>query len=95
LTAYVEAIRVFKTDKQVATAVILKYGGITDKQEIEEYYATLTKNFLQDNPIPSLKGMKTVLDQLSARNPRVRDIKPETLIDARFLSDLKEKGFIK
>jgi NitT/TauT family transport system substrate-binding protein len=95
LTAYVEAIRVFKTDKQVATAVILKYGGLTDRQEIDEYYTTLTKNFLQDNPIPSLKAIKTVLDQLSARNPRVRDIKPETLIDTRFLSDLKEKGFIK
>jgi NitT/TauT family transport system substrate-binding protein len=95
LKAYVEAIRYFKTNKQAAFGVIFKHGGITDKQEMEEYYATLTKNFLQDNPTPSLKAIKTVLDQLSARNPRVRDIKPEALIDTRFLSDLKEKGFIK
>lgn len=95
LKAYVEAIRYFKTDKQAAFKVISQYSGVRDKQDIEEYYTTLTKNFLQDNPVPTLKGMQTVLDQLGARNPRVRDIKPEDLIDTRFLRELKEKGFTK
>ena len=87
-----EAIGVFKTNKQVAFSVISKYTGIKDKQDIDEYYTTLTKNFLQDNPSPTLKGIKTVLDQLSARDPRVREIKPEDLIETRFLRDLTVKG---
>jgi hypothetical protein len=45
-----------------------------------------------DNPMPTLKGVKTVLDQLSARNPRIRELKPEDLIETRFLKDLQEKG---
>jgi ABC-type nitrate/sulfonate/bicarbonate transport system substrate-binding protein len=85
LKAYLEAIRLFKTKKQAAFTVISKYTGIKDKQEIEEYYTTLTKNFLQDVPSPTLKAIRTVLEQLSARTPRVRDIKPEDLIEARFL----------
>jgi NitT/TauT family transport system substrate-binding protein len=85
LKAYVDAIRIFKTDKEVAFAMISKYTGITNKQDMEEYYTTLTKNFLQDNPSPSLKGIKTVLDQLSASTPRVRDIKPEDLIETKFV----------
>ncbi len=92
LKAYVEAIGVFKTNKQVAFSVISKYTGIKDKQDIDEYYTTLTKNFLQDNPSPTLKGIKTVLDQLSARNPRVREVRPEDLIETRFLRDLTVKG---
>lgn len=95
LKAYVEAIRFFKTNKQAAFGIISRYGGITDKREIEDYYETLTKNFLQDNPMPTLVAIKTLLDQFSAKNPRVRDIKPEDLIETRFLSQLKERGFVK
>jgi NitT/TauT family transport system substrate-binding protein len=95
LKAYIEAIRYFKTNKQAAFNIIAKSSGITDKQEIAEYYETLTKNFLQDNPIPTVAGIKTVLDQLSARDPRVRDIKPEALIETRFLRELKYKGSTK
>jgi NitT/TauT family transport system substrate-binding protein len=92
LRAYVEGIRYFKTNKQIAFDIIAKSSGVTDKQEITEYYDTLTKNFLLDNPMPTLKGVKTVLDQLSARNPRIRELKPEDLIETRFLKDLQEKG---
>ena len=39
--------------------------------------------------------MKTVLDDLGAKNPKVRELKPENLIDTRFLRGLKDSGFIK
>jgi NitT/TauT family transport system substrate-binding protein len=90
LKAYVDAIRIFKTDRETAFAVIAKYTGITNKQDSEEYYTTLTKNFLQDNPTPSLKGIKTVLAQLSATDLRVRDIKPEDLVETKFVKDAAE-----
>jgi NitT/TauT family transport system substrate-binding protein len=91
LKAYVEAIQYFKTNRQAAFDQIAKSSGIADRQDIAEYYETLTKNFLQDNPVPTLAGMRTVLDQLAARNPRVRELKPENIIDTRFLAALKGK----
>ena len=91
MKAYVEAIQYFKTNKQAAFDQIAKSSGIADRQDIAEYYETLTKNFLQDNPVPTLAGMRTVLDQLAARNPRVRELKPENIIDTRFLAGLKGK----
>jgi hypothetical protein len=33
--------------------------------------------------------MKTVLDDLGAKNPKIRDVKPEDLLDTRFLRELK------
>lgn len=39
--------------------------------------------------------MRTVLDDLAAKNPKVREIKPEELIETRFLRELKENGFVK
>ena len=95
LAAYVEGIRQFKTNKQVAFNVIAKSSGLKDRAEIEEYHALLTKNFLLDYPMPSLPGVKTVLEDLATKNPKVREIKPEDLLDTRFLRELKESGSVR
>ncbi len=95
LKAYVEGIQQFKTNRQVAYNVIEKNTGLKDRGEIEDYYNILTKNFLLSYPMPTLAGIRTVLDDLGTKNPKVRDIKPEDLIETRFLRELKESGFIK
>ncbi len=95
LKAYVEGIQQFKTNRQVAYNVIEKNTGLKDRGEIEDYYNILTKNFLLSYPMPTLAGIRTVLDDLDTKNPKVRDIKPEDLIETRFLRELKESGFIK
>jgi NitT/TauT family transport system substrate-binding protein len=95
MKAYVEGIRQFKTNLPAAYAVIEKNSGLTDKSDIEEYHGILTKNFLLSNPMPTVAGIKTVLDDLGTKNPKVRELKPEDLIDTRFLRELKDSGFIK
>jgi NitT/TauT family transport system substrate-binding protein len=89
LRAYVEAIRQFKTNKQVAYKIIAKSSGLKDRAEIEEYHAVLSNNFLLDYPMPTIAGLKTVLEDLGSRNPKVRELKPENLMDPRFLQALK------
>jgi NitT/TauT family transport system substrate-binding protein len=95
LKAYVEGIRQFKTNLPAAYNVIEKNTGLKDKGEIEEYHAILTKNFLLSNPMPTIAGIKTVLDDLGTKNPKIRELKPEDLIDTRFLRELSASGFIK
>ena len=55
----------------------------------------LTTKFLLDYPVPTVAGMKTVLDDLGAKNPKIRELKPEDLLDTRFLRNLKDSGAIK
>jgi len=95
LAAYVEGIRQFKSNKQAAYAVIARSSGLKDKAEIEEYHALLTKNFLLDYPMPTVSGIRTVLEDLAVRNSKVREIKPEDLLETRFLRELKESGAIR
>jgi len=92
LKAYVEAIRQFKSNRPVAFQIISRSSGLKDKAEIEEYHNTLSKNFLLDYPMPTLAGMRTVLGDLAVKNPKVREIKPEDLLEVRFLRELKESG---
>jgi ABC-type nitrate/sulfonate/bicarbonate transport system substrate-binding protein len=95
LKAYIEGLQQFKTNRSVAYNIIAKNSGLKDRSEIEEYHKLLTTRFLLDYPLPTLAGMKTVLDDLGARNPKVRELKPEDLLDTRFLRNLKESGAIK
>jgi NitT/TauT family transport system substrate-binding protein len=95
MKAYVEAIAMFKTNRPAAYGIIEKHTGLKDRAEIEEYHGVLTKNFLLNYPLPTVAGMKTVLDDLGARNPKVRELKPEDLIETRFLRELKDSGFVK
>jgi NitT/TauT family transport system substrate-binding protein len=92
LGAYVEGIRQFKTNKQLAYSIISRNSGLTDRAEIEEYHSLLSNNFLLDLPMPTLLGVKTVLEDLAIKNPKVRDIRPEDLLETRFLRELKESG---
>jgi len=95
LKAYIEALQQFKTNRPVAYNVIAKNSGIKDKGDIEEYHKLLTTKFLLDYPLPTVAGMKTVLDDLGAKNPKIRELKPEDLLDTRFLRNLKDSGAIK
>ena len=95
LKAYVEGLQGFKTNKQVAYNIIAKNSGIKDRSDIEEYHKLLTTKFLLDYPLPTVAGMKTVLDDLGAKNPKIRELKPEDLLDTRFLRNLKDSGTIK
>jgi ABC-type nitrate/sulfonate/bicarbonate transport system substrate-binding protein len=95
LKAYLEAIQMFKTNRPAAYDIIERNTGLKDRGEIEEYHAVLTKNFLLSYPVPTVAGMKTVLDDLGARNPKIRELKPENLIETRFLRELKDSGFVK
>jgi ABC-type nitrate/sulfonate/bicarbonate transport system substrate-binding protein len=95
LKAFVEAIRQFKINKPLAFKIISKSSGLKEKADIEDYHAVLTKNFLLDYPMPTVAGLRTVLDDLGARNPKAREVKPEDLLETRFLRELKESGFVK
>ena len=57
--------------------------------------SSLSTKFLLDYPLPTVAGMKTVLDDLGAKNPKIRELKPEDLLDTRFLRNLKDSGAIK
>ena len=95
LTAYIEALQQFKTNKEAAYNIIAKNSGLKDRADIEEYHRILTTRFLLDYPLPTEAGMKTVLDDLGTKNPKVREIKPADLLDTRFLRNLKASGVIK
>jgi len=93
MRAYVEAIKVFKTNKSHTLAVAARYARVSDTDALEEAY-----NYFVDKipryPYPTINGMQTVLNELARSNPKAASVKPEELVDARFVKELQNSGFI-
>jgi len=39
-------------------------------------------------------GLKTIIDQIAATNPKAKTAKPEDFIDARFVVEFDKNGYI-
>jgi len=91
--AYTEAIALYKNNRELAIRVTQKYTGIKDQGILAS-----TVNFyapkLARVPYPTVGGMRFVLDQIAARDPRAENVNPEGFMDLRFVKHLDESGFI-
>jgi NitT/TauT family transport system substrate-binding protein len=92
--AYVEAIAIYKNNRELAMKITSKYTGIKDPAILAstvDFYAPK----LQRVPYPTLGGLKFVLDQVAVRDARAKNYAPETFMDTRFVKQLEDSGFIK
>lgn len=90
--AYTEAIALYKNNRELAMKVTQKYTGIKDPAILAS-----TVNFyapkLASVPYPTVGGIRFVLEQIAAQNPKAKNANPETFMDARFVKNLEESGF--
>jgi hypothetical protein len=45
-------------------------------------------------PYPTLGGMRFVLEQIATRDPKAKNVNPESFMDVRFVKQLENDGFI-
>ena len=94
MRAYTEAIAIYKNNRDFAIKVTSKYTGIKDPgthSSTVDFYAPK----LARVPYPTLGGIRFVLDQIATRDPKAKNVAPESFMDLRFVKQLEESGFIK
>ena len=92
MKAYVEAIALFKTKKARTLAIASRYARISDGEALDEAYEYFV-NKIPRYPQPTALGMQTVLNELARTNPKAGVIKPEEMIDGRFIKELQDSKF--
>ena len=92
----IEAVHLMKTDRKTSVSVLAKYLRQTTQKEIlEKSYelsATDQKYPRKQYPIPA--GIQTVLDAIADENPKAKTARPEHFVDARFVKELDDSGYI-
>jgi ABC-type nitrate/sulfonate/bicarbonate transport system substrate-binding protein len=94
MMAYSEGVHRLFTDKELGIKIIAKYTRTQDREILEASYAYAT-NFIEKTPRLPVKGIETILEQLSATNPKAKQHKAEDFVDASFYNELEKSGFFK
>jgi len=92
--AMIEAIHIIKTEKDYAMALFKKNLGVGDPAGLERAYQDYSSVF-PEVPYPTPDGVKTMLDYLALKNPKVAAADPKTFVDTSLVQELEASGFIK
>lgn len=94
--SHVEAVHRMWTDKETTLKALARHmGGNLDRETLEKSYENvMTDAMYSKKQYPSLEGIKTVLEDIGARDSRAKTAKPEQFVDASFIRELDQSGFI-
>ena len=93
LKTLIEAIFVFKTNKEKSVAVMKKYMRGADDDILEETYR-YTSAEVEQVPHPSLEVVKIALDIISLQYPQAKQADPNLIVDPSFVKRIEQSGFI-
>ncbi|HYA28078.1 MAG TPA: ABC transporter substrate-binding protein [Acidobacteriota bacterium] len=80
------------TQKPITLKILQKYLRISEKDAEEGYKDMVTG--LDRKPYANPAGVTNVIRLMKRTNPKVESVKPENLIDDRFMKKLDQSGFI-
>ncbi|HMF50254.1 MAG TPA: ABC transporter substrate-binding protein [Candidatus Saccharimonadales bacterium] len=92
----IDAVHLMKTDRKTSVAVLGKYMRQTANPGILErsYDLTATDQKYQRKQYPTLAGIQTVLNAIADDNSKAKTARPEQFVDARFVKELDDGGYI-
>jgi NitT/TauT family transport system substrate-binding protein len=93
MRAYVEAIKIFKTEPEYTLKALAQFSRVNDQELLKEAY-DYNKNKIPDIPYPSLKAMQAVIDPLVEADPKLGKIDAKNYISDRYLKKLEDEGFV-
>ncbi|HET7008857.1 MAG TPA: ABC transporter substrate-binding protein [Candidatus Binatia bacterium] len=94
--SHVEAVARMWNDKEAGIKALARFmGSSIDRETLEKTRADVMQESLYPKKqYPSVEGLKTVIDDIAERDPRAKNLKPDQLIDATFIRELDQSGFI-
>ncbi|MEK7228882.1 MAG: ABC transporter substrate-binding protein [Candidatus Binatota bacterium] len=93
MRGYVKAISYFKTRPEPIKKILQRFSKIDDPTRLHETYSYFRENILKI-PAPSATGLQTVINVTAQSNPKAKNVKPEDLIEPRFVRELEASGYI-
>jgi NitT/TauT family transport system substrate-binding protein len=91
LQAYLEGIKIAKTESDLAKQVIGKYTKTSNAEDLENSYQTFRVAWEQ-LPAVSPAAVQTMLN--FATHPTAKTAKPQSLIDNSVLAEIEKSGFV-
>jgi hypothetical protein len=91
--AYTESLYLIHTQKVLSQRALEKFMKMNDPQVIDDTIESY-RNYFPKKPYPSVEALQFVIEYLAEKQPEIRKLKPESLLEPRFVRGLDESGFI-
>jgi hypothetical protein len=93
---HIEAVHIMKTDRETGIKVFAKYlGSVKDRDILAKTYdGAVPDSKFPRKQYPSTAGLQMALDLLAEENPKAKSARPDDFMDARFIKELDESGYI-
>lgn len=92
MRAMAEAAKILHTDKEFTYKVLGKYLRIDDRRILEAGYNAEIKA-LEPRLAMKLESFQANLDEIAPIEPRAKNVKPQEMIDTRYLDEMEKSGF--
>ena len=92
MRAMAEAAKIMHTDKDLTFKILGKYLRIDDRALLDASYNVEIKA-LEPRLALKLDGIQSTLDEIAPTEPRAKTVKPQEMIDTRYLDEMEKTGF--
>lgn len=91
MNAIARALRVYKTEKEVAIRGLGRFMQLNDREALEETWRAYAESY-KDIPSPSVAGIKVIKEFLGQTDSNLRKLEIDKIIDTRFTSKLQTQA---
>jgi NitT/TauT family transport system substrate-binding protein len=92
MRAMAEAAKIMHTDREYVYKVLEKYLRIDDLKLLEASYNVEIKA-LEPRLAMKPEGFQSTLDEIAPTEPRAKTMKPQEMLDTRYLDEMDKSGF--
>jgi NitT/TauT family transport system substrate-binding protein len=93
MRAMAEAAKIMHTDKETTYKILGKYLRIDDRKLLEASYNVEIKA-LEPRLAIKPEGLQSTLDEIAPTDPRAKNVKPQEMVDTRYLDEMEKSGFM-
>jgi len=93
LMAYIEGIKVLKSDPALSMRSLSRYTRVTDAESLEEAYRVYAEA-IPDRPYFDLPSIQRMIDFYKRSRPEMAKLKAEDVVDMSVLQEIDQSGFI-
>ena len=92
MRAMAETAKIMQTDREFVYKVLGKYLRITDRNVLDSAYNAEIK-VLEPRLVIKNEALQAILDEVAQTDPRAKKVKPQELVDNRYLEEMEKSGF--
>jgi len=87
-----EAAKILHTDREFVYKVLGKYLRIADRSVLDSAYNAEIK-VLEPRLVLKNEALQAILDEVAQTDPHAKKVKPQEMIDSRYLDEMEKSGF--